>query len=321
MTSRFADPALILVLVFIVATVSLLLLWRAERQKLARRMDTLVKASRASRTLPETDKKVDPAQAMRGTRRPRSALVKELYNFLVAAGYRGTLTQYLQNRAILAVALGVGLWLANPLGWLNFAISLLLVMAGSYLAGARAIRKRTRIMEAEFPGAIDIMVRGILTGMPLIESMRVVATEAHPVLAREFQTLIDELALGIRFADAMHRMVPRVPIADIEFFAVVMGLQAESGSAVAETLESAAETMRSRRELRNKISVMSSEARSSAAIIGSLPILVSAVMAFTSPEYIGLLVTTPMGNIVALCAVIWASFGILVMRNMINFEI
>lgn len=321
MTSRFADPALVLVLVFIAATVALLLLWRAERQKLARRVDTLVTASRTSRALPEIDKPADPSHALRSTRRPRSALVRELYNFLVAAGYRGTLTQYLQNRAILAVALGFALWLANPLGWLNFAVSLLLVMAGSYLAGARAIRKRTRIMEAEFPGAIDIMVRGILTGMPLIDSMRVVANEAHPVLGREFRILIDELALGVRFADAMQRMVPRVPIADIEFFAVVMGLQAESGSSVAETLESAAETMRSRRELRNKVSIMSSEARTSAAIIGSLPILVSVIMTFTSPDYIGLLVTTPMGNIVALCAVIWASLGILVMRGMINFEI
>jgi len=165
------------------------------------------------------------------------------------------------------------------------------------------------------------MVRGIRTGMPLIESMRVVAAEGHPIIAKEFQKLIDELALGVAFGDAVQRMVPRIPISDIEFFAVVLGLQAESGGSVADTLQSAAETMRNRRELRNKVSIMSREARSSAAIIGSLPIIVSAVMAFTSPDYIGLLLTTSMGNIVALAALIWAGAGILVMRAMINFEI
>jgi tight adherence protein B len=176
-------------------------------------------------------------------------------------------------------------------------------------------------MDDEFPGAIDIMVRGIRTGMPLIESMRVVASEGHPIIAKEFQKLIDELALGVPFTVGVQRMAPRIPIADMQFFAVVLGLQAEAGGAVADTLQSAAETMRNRRELRNKVSIMSREARSSAAIIGSLPIIVSAVMAFTSPDYIGLLLTTSMGNIVAVGALLWAGAGILVMRAMINFEI
>ncbi|NKX43197.1 type II secretion system F family protein [Roseicyclus persicicus] len=321
MMARLTDPAVILLLVFAAAMVSLALSWRADRRKSTRRLETVLKASRAARARSGARPADGPAQALRATWRPRSAFAKGFGDFLVAAGYRGSVTGYLRTRAILAIALGYGLSLLNPLGWVAYAASALLVAGASYLVAVRAIRKRTTIMEAEFPAAIDIMVRGIRTGMPLIESMRVVASEAHPVVAREFRTLIDELALGIRFSDAMQRMVPRMPIADIQFFAVVLGLQAESGGAVADTLQSAAETMRSRRELREKVSIMSREARSSAAIIGSLPVIVSAVMAFTSPEYIGLLLTTPLGNLVALGALTWALVGILVMRAMINFEI
>lgn len=319
--SRLTDPAAILLVLFAVATISLALAWRAERRKARRRLDAVIEAARMSRAGPVAGDGDDPAQVLRGRRRPRSTMAKSLGDFLAAGGYRGSVAQYLRNRLLLALGLGALLWLLGPLGWLSFALAALPVLGASYLLGAQAIRKRTGIMEAEFPGAIDIIVRGIRTGLPLIESMRVVATEGHPVIAREFQTLTDELALGVPFSDGVQRMVPRMPIPDIRFFSVVLGLQAESGGAVADTLQSAAETMRSRRELREKVSIMSREARSSAAIIGSLPIIVSAVMAFTSPDYIGLLLTTPLGNIVAMGALTWAFIGILVMRAMINFEI
>lgn len=327
--SVLADPALFrtLLIVFVVSAVGFLVLWQAERRRMLRRMEAVVEASRAAGPPAGTEDgdgqegPEDAAQALRARRRPLSPLTGALHGFLAAGGYRGTLADYLKARVALALALGAGLWLLNPLGWVNLAIGALLVLAGSYVVGLRAIRKRARIMEAEFPAALDIMVRGIRTGMPLIDSMRVVATEAHPVLAREFQVLIDELALGVRFTDAMHRMVPRVPIPDIEFFAVVMGLQADAGGAVADTLDAAAETMRSRRELRDKVATMSAEARTSAMIIGALPILVSAVMAYTSPEYIGLLLTTGLGNLFALGAVAWALIGIFIMRAMIDFEL
>lgn len=316
--SRFVDPAALLLVVFVAALAALAVTWRTERQKATRRLDAIVEAARARTESPVADA---PARILRAELRPRSALARRLGDFLIASGYRGTPGQFLRNRGLLAIAAGWALSLFSPIGWMAFAIGVLFVAGVSYLVAARAIQKRKRVMEAEFPSAIDIMVRGIRTGMPLTDSMRVVATEGHPVIAKEFGTLLDELALGIPFADGVQRMVPRIPIADIQFFAVVLKLQAGSGGSVADTLQSAADTMRNRRELRNKVSIMSREARSSATIIGSLPIIVSAVMAFTSPDYIGLLLTTSLGNIVAIGAVIWACAGILVMRAMINFEI
>lgn len=180
--------------------------------------------------------------------------------------------------------------------------------------------RRLRIIEAEFPSAIEIIVRGLRAGLPLTDCLRLVADEADPAVAREFRRVVDDTGIGVPLLLAMDRLAERVPVAEVQLFAIVIGLHSGAGGSVAGSLETLARTLRSRRALRDKVDIMSQEARSSAAIIGSLPVIVALVLFFVSPDYVGMLFNTTTGLWVLLGSALWMAAGVQVMRSMINFD-
>jgi tight adherence protein B len=181
-------------------------------------------------------------------------------------------------------------------------------------------KRREQKFLREFPNAVDVIVRGVKTGLPLGDCIRIVASEAQEPVRGEFRHIVETQALGIPLPDACARLFERVPLAETSFFAIVVSIQAKSGGNLSETLGNLSRVLRDRRKMQEKIQAMSMEAKASAAIIGSLPIAVMLLVYLSTPSYIALLWTEPLGRLMLAGSAFWMFTGILVMRKMINFD-
>jgi tight adherence protein B len=180
--------------------------------------------------------------------------------------------------------------------------------------------KRLKKFIDGFPAAIDIIVRGIKAGIPLGDCIRNIAAEAEEPVRTEFRQIVEAQSLGLSIAEAVERIVDRVPTPEANFFSIVINIQSKAGGNLAEALANLSNVLRDRKKMKGKIKAMSSEAKASAGIIGSLPFLVAFFVYLTSPAYIMLLFTTSTGNMVLGCCAFWMSCGVFVMRKMINFD-
>ena len=182
------------------------------------------------------------------------------------------------------------------------------------------IKKRLRKFIDEFPNAMDVVVRGVKSGLPLGDCIRIIATEAADPVRTEFRHIIESQTLGLSAAEACERLYQRVPITEANFFGIVIAIQQKSGGNLAETLANFSRVIRERRKMKGKIQAMSAEAKASAAIIASLPFIVAILVYLSSPDYISLLWTTFHGKFTLLIAGLWMSAGVFVMRKMISFD-
>lgn len=185
--------------------------------------------------------------------------------------------------------------------------------------GFRRNRRLNRF-QTLFPDAIDVIVRGIRSGVPLADCLKIVAAEASEPVKGEFKTLIEDQALGMPIGEAVQRLPDRVPVSEASFFAIVIAVQSRTGGNLSEALANLSSVLRERKRMLGKISALSAEAKASAGIIASLPVIVAAILYVTSPVYISILLTTLTGNIVLAACGIWMTLGVLVMRRMINFD-
>mgnify|MGYP001549229968 FL=1 len=181
-------------------------------------------------------------------------------------------------------------------------------------------KRRQKKFTAEFATAIDVIVRSVRSGLPVNEALKIVAKESPDPVGSEFRMLIEGLKVGVTLDQGLKRMHDNMPTAEVSFFAIVMAIQLKSGGNLSEALSNLAAVLRDRKRLQGKIKAMSSEAKASAGIIGSLPVVVGALVYFTTPGYIMLLFTERMGNLMLLACGIWMSIGIAVMRKMISFK-
>ena len=181
--------------------------------------------------------------------------------------------------------------------------------------------RRKKLFTENFASAIDVIVRSVKTGLPTNEALRIVAREAPNPVGTEFHNLVESLKVGVTMEQGLKRMMESMPTAEVGFFAIVMTIQGKSGGNLSEALGNLAAVLRDRKRLRGKIKAMSSEAKASAMIIGSLPIAVMGLVYLTTPAYIMKLFTEKAGNLMLAACVIWMSVGITVMRKMINFKI
>ncbi|MGJ0509610.1 MAG: type II secretion system F family protein [Methylocystis sp.] len=217
------------------------------------------------------------------------------------------------------------------LGGIGFVLTLKpLVAGGGLLVGAFGLpnwilaylrNRRTKKFIEEFPGAIDIIVRGVRAGLPLGDCFRVVANETQDPVRQEFKKIVDAQAVGMTMAEAVERFAASVPVAEVAFFAIVISLQQKAGGNLSETLSNLSAVLRDRKKMKEKVKAISSEAKASASIIGSLPFLVGGVVYLTSPDYIMVLFSTSTGNMILAGCLFWMGIGIFIMRQMINFEV
>jgi tight adherence protein B len=180
-------------------------------------------------------------------------------------------------------------------------------------------RREKKFLRA-LPDAVDVIVRGIKAGLPLFESLKVVAADSPEPLRGEFLAIIETQAIGMPLGDACQRLFERMPVPEANFFGIVIAIQQKSGGNLSEALGNLSKVLRDRKKMAEKIQAMSMEAKASAAIIGSLPPVVMILVYLTTPDYISLLWTHPTGQLMLVGCVFWMSMGIMVMKKMINFD-
>ena len=184
----------------------------------------------------------------------------------------------------------------------------------------KMISRRQNKFLAEFANAIDVIVRGVKSGLPLSECLNIIARESPDPVGPEFKTVVEESRLGVPLGEAFERLMARVPLAETRFFAIVIGIQQSAGGNLSEALGNLSGVLRDRRTMQMKVKALSAEARASAMVLGSLPFIVMTLIYVTTPAYIMFLFTRTFGHFLLAGAAFWMTCGLLIMRKMINFK-
>jgi tight adherence protein B len=185
---------------------------------------------------------------------------------------------------------------------------------------ARMVKRRQAKFLLQFANSIDIIVRGIKSGLTFSDCMQIIAKESPEPVRSEFADLVAQQKVGVPLSSAFERMFERMPLQEVNFFAIVIAIQNQIGGNLAEVLSNLAQVLRDRYRLEAKVRAFSAEAKTSAIIIGALPPCVMLAVFFTSPGYISILWHDKLGNIMLIVSAIWMFIGVLVMRKMINFD-
>jgi tight adherence protein B len=185
---------------------------------------------------------------------------------------------------------------------------------------ARMRVRRIKKFVDVLPEALDIIVRGVRAGLPVNDTLRIIAHEAQEPVRSEFRRVIEQQALGVSVPEALQKMARRVPATETNFFAIVIEIQSKAGGNLSEAIANLSKTVRDRKKMRAKIGAMSMEALASAAIIGAVPFLVSGALYMTAPKYMSLLFSTSHGRIVTIIGLCWMAIGGAAMKKMINFD-
>jgi tight adherence protein B len=180
--------------------------------------------------------------------------------------------------------------------------------------------RREKAFTREFAPAIDAIVRSVKSGLPVNEALKIVSTEIGEPVAGEFKLLVEGLKLGVTMEDGLKRMYERMPTPEVNFLGIVLSIQQKSGGNLSEALSNLAGVLRDRKRLQQKILAMSSEAKTGAMIIGSLPPGVALMVYISTPDYIMPLFSTPIGNLMLLGCGVWMTSGVLVMVKMVRFK-
>jgi tight adherence protein B len=250
-------------------------------------------------------------------RRKRVPLQDRLYQ----AGMKLKKGAFIRNSVIFGVLVFVLLFVLQ----LELIYCLVFAITAGYLLPRMYLnRRRKKYQNAfldELPNAVEAIVRGVKSGLPLNDSMRLVAKEAKEPIKSDFQRVLDQQSVGKTIQEAVVTLYDRVPLSEVNFFVVVITVQAQAGGNLSEALGNLARVLRNRKKMKQKVKAMSSEAKASAGIIGSLPIIVAVLVSLTTPTYLLPLIQTPIGNVMLGVAAVMMFLGGFIMNRMIQFDI
>jgi tight adherence protein B len=226
--------------------------------------------------------------------------------------------------AIVSGCIGLAMFALGFFVGAGFVVSATLGFAGAFgiprwLLTYLRKRRETKFLD-HFPDAVDVIVRGIKAGLPLLDCIKMITAEAPEPVKSEFRLILETQAVGMPLGEACGKLYERTPLPEANFFGIVVAIQQKSGGNLSEALGNLSKVLRDRKKMKAKIQSMAQEAKASAAIIGALPIAVMTLVYLTSPNYISLLFTNPVGHIMLAGSAIWMVTGVLVMRKMINFD-
>jgi len=180
--------------------------------------------------------------------------------------------------------------------------------------------RRFKRFAKEFPNAIDVIVRGVKSGLPAVDCLRIVSVEAQEPVREEFRKVVEDQSLGLPIEQAVQQLPECIPLAEARFFAIVIALQSRTGGSLSEALGGLSKVLRERQKLQAKIRSMSAEAKTSAGIIGALPVVVLLVLQISSAKYLEPLFFTFAGKVILAGCVVWMLTGVLVMWKMVRFD-
>ena len=284
-----------------------------------RKTAAATKAAAAAANTPEARRKQIMLQLKESDRRERKARMT-----MAAKLKQAGLSMNIRTFIIISACLGVVAFLLSLLFGMNFFIAVgIAVIFGlglpRWVVGFIG-KRRMKKFSGEFANAVDVIVRGIKSGLPVHECFKIIAKESPAPLGPEFQRLVEGVGVGLTLGQALDKMFERMPTSELRFFAIVIAIQQKTGGNLAEALSNLTTVLRARRMMGEKIKALSSDAMASAGIIGSLPPVVMTLVFITTPAYMMLLFTDPRGQVMLLGAAIWMSAGVFVMKKMIAFK-
>ncbi|WEX88615.1 type II secretion system F family protein [Sinorhizobium garamanticum] len=253
----------------------------------------------------EKSAKAAPSMKLRLAQANLSMSVPQFYLFSAIFGLFALLLTFVASGKLL-IAVGVALIAAAGLP--------------RWIVGFMIKRRCKKFLE-EFPNALDVMVRSIKSGLPLNDALRLIASDGQEPVKTEFRRVVESQQVGLTVPEACARMIQNIPLPEVNFFAVVIAIQAQAGGNLSEALGNLSKVLRERKKMKAKVNALSMEAKASACIIGALPFIVATLVYLTSPDYMMVLFTDPRGHLIMGASAVWMSIGIFMMRNMINFDI
>jgi tight adherence protein B len=225
---------------------------------------------------------------------------------------------------IVSAGTGVGMFFLGLFGGGGLIVAAVLGFAGAFglprwLLSFLKKRREAKSLNG-FPDAVDMIVRGVKAGLPVLDCLKMITVEAPDPLKSEFRSILETQAIGMPLGDACAKLYERMPVPEANFFGIVIAIQSRTGGNLAEALGNLSRVLRDRKKMKAKIQAMSQEAKASASIIGALPVAVMTLVYISSPNYISLLWTEPVGHLMLAGSAMWMFTGVMVMKKMINFD-
>ena len=240
---------------------------------------------------------------------------------LQQTGRNWTLGQYLSVSLGIAVVVMAALTFRGMPFWLAFFVGAFAGIGLPYYIVGKLMLRRVAQFNARFPDALELMVRGLRSGLPITETMGVVADELPGPIGEEFRAVTDKMKIGRTMEAALQEAADRMGTPEFQFFVITLAIQRETGGNLAETLANLADVLRKRAQMKLKIKAMSSESKASAWIVGSLPFIVFLLVWWISPTYMNNFFTDQRLIIAGLGGLVWMGIGVFIMAKMVNFEI
>lgn len=257
--------------------------------------------------LKEQERQQRKASLSLAARMTQAGLAPNVTGFWVASGVIGGVVLLVGLFLLPNPLIAVGLAFAAAFGLPQWVISFL-------------GKRRIKAFSENFSDAIDVIVRGIKSGLPVHDALKIIARESPEPLGGEFQRLVENIGAGVTVDQALEKMFERMPTPELRFFTIVLSIQSKTGGNLAEALGNLSAVLRARKLMREKIKALSSEAKASAAIIGALPPGVIMLISFSAPTYMSRMFTDQRGQFMLLIGAAVMAFGIWIMRKMINFK-
>jgi tight adherence protein B len=249
---------------------------------------------------------------------PNPALLRKR---LQQTGRTWTLGQYFLVSVAIAGVVMLAFTVRGMPFWLAFFVGAFAGFGVPHYMVGKLIQRRINQFNARFPDALELMVRGLRSGLPITETMGVVADELPGPISVEFRSVTDKMKIGRTMEAALQETADRLGTPEIQFFVITLAIQRETGGNLAETLANLADVLRKRAQMKLKIKAMSSESKASAWIVGSLPFIVFLLVWWISPDYMDHFFTDQRLIIAGLGGVVWMGIGVFIMAKMVNFEI
>jgi tight adherence protein B len=285
-----------------------------------------IKARHAASTANLMEAQIRKISAKRATRMdgiaqtliPNPALMRLR---LSKTGKDWKLSGYLLATIGIAIAVGLLLFLRGAPIWLVLMGGLAIGLFIPHFVVGYLIKSRLKNFTKKLPDAIELIVRGLRSGLPIGETLGIVSTEIPGAIGIEFRGIVDRIRIGRTMDVSLQETADRIGTPEFQFFCITLAIQRETGGNLAETLSNLATVLRNRAQMKLKIAAMSSESKASAYIIGSLPFIVFTLIYFVNSEYIGKFFYEPRLIIAGLGGMVWMSIGAIIMAQMISFEI
>ncbi|MEL6737709.1 MAG: type II secretion system F family protein [Pseudomonadota bacterium] len=232
-----------------------------------------------------------------------------------------TVSQYIYASVGIALAVAVLIYIQSGALLLSLGIGLLVGAGIPHLVVGMLISKRTANFNSKFPDGIELLVRGLRSGLPVTETLSVVAQEVPGPVGIEFKGIVERIKIGKTMEDSLQETADRLGIPEFNFFCITLAIQRETGGNLAETLSNLADVLRKRSQMKLKIKAMSSESKASAYIVGSLPFIVFGLIYWINPSYLATFFTDDRLIVVGLGGLVWMGIGVAIMAKMVSFEI